>query len=144
MLQDSSDSEGEDENDPNYIVEALNNGFDVEIDVWYKHGDVWLGHDNPTYPVDVQFIQLPMFWCHAKNLDALHYMIDADINCFWHQDDERTLTRKGFIAIANKLPEAQKNVHLLLRCNSHKFGAQLTVVKAVNQTLGHSSGCVLQ
>ena len=72
----------EKENNPDYIVEALNNGFEVEIDVWYKHGDVWLGHDDPTYPVDVQFIQLPMFWCHAKNLDALHYMIDANINCF--------------------------------------------------------------
>lgn len=87
----------EKENNPDYIVEALNNGFEVEIDVWYKHGDVWLGHDDPTYPVDVQFIQLPMFWCHAKNLDALHYMIDANINCFWHQEDERTLTSKGFI-----------------------------------------------
>ena len=36
-------------------------------------------------------------WCHAKNIKALAYMTDNDINCFWHQGDDVTLTNHGYI-----------------------------------------------
>lgn len=86
------------ENKVAYIEEALEVGFEVEIDVWYLDGNFYLGHDGPQETVPESYLENPKFWCHAKNLDALHRMlVNSDIHCFWHQDDDVTLTSKGFI-----------------------------------------------
>ena len=85
------------ENEPLYIVEALEKGFDVEIDVWYKKGQFYLGHDEPQYKVKREFLQNRKLWCHAKNIEALNKMLKEDIHCFWHQEDDVTLTSKGFM-----------------------------------------------
>ena len=86
------------ENEPLYIIEALEKGFDVEIDVWYKEDGFWLGHDKPQYPVDEHYLENPKFWCHAKNIEALSKMLDNNkIHCFFHQEDDVTLTSKGYI-----------------------------------------------
>ena len=37
-------------------------------------------------------------WCHAKNIDALNWLLGWDrINCFWHQQDNYTITSKKFV-----------------------------------------------
>jgi hypothetical protein len=85
------------ENSPHYIFEALAEGFDVEIDVWVKNGHVQLGHDRPTYSVNKNMLKINGLWCHAKNIEALEFMMnEGDINCFWHQGDDITLTSKGY------------------------------------------------
>jgi len=85
------------ENSPKYIENAIKQGYDVEIDVWYTDG-FYLGHDNPTYKVDIKYLQNNKLWCHAKNGEALYEMRKIDkIHCFWHQDDDMTLTSKGYI-----------------------------------------------
>ena len=77
---------------------ALYHGLDVEIDVWYKNNDWYLGHDKPKYLVDESFLENKKLWCHAKNLDALNLMIkNKKIHCFWHQNDDFTLTSKNYI-----------------------------------------------
>jgi len=85
------------ENNPEFIIESLNLGFDVEIDVWYINDKLFLGHDLPQYPVLKTFLQNKSFWCHAKNIEALNFMLKNDIHCFWHQEDRHTLTSKGYI-----------------------------------------------
>jgi hypothetical protein len=86
------------ENQPEYINEAIDNGFDVEIDVWYIDNQFWLGHDNPQYKVSEGFLEHPKLWCHAKNIDALYVMnMNYHIHCFWHQEDDVTLTSKGYL-----------------------------------------------
>ena len=85
------------ENSPKYIWSALNSGFDVEIDVWFHDGDFWLGHDEPQYKVDVEFLINDKFWCHAKNIEALLEMKKYPIHYFWHESDKITLTSKNFI-----------------------------------------------
>ena len=75
----------EDENSPNHINNAIEKGYSVEVDVWYKNG-FYLGHDNPTYKIDVNFLQQEKIWCHAKNLEALSKMNKySNIHYFWHQ-----------------------------------------------------------
>lgn len=77
---------------------ALNNGFDVEIDVWFKNNKWYLGHDEPIYSIKESFLQNNKLWCHAKNLDALSLMLkNKKIHCFWHQNDDFTLTSKNYI-----------------------------------------------
>lgn len=84
------------ENNPKHILNVLNK-FEVEIDVWYKADNFLLGHDNPIYRVEKQFLKNDGLWCHAKNYRALLEMLDNNIHCFWHQEDKYTLTSKGFI-----------------------------------------------
>ena len=88
------------ENKPSYLLHALHLGFDVEIDAWLdpKTGQWSLGHDEPTYPIKYDFLVTPGFWVHAKNGPALRAMVqDPRIHCFTHDEDEYTLTSKGYI-----------------------------------------------
>ena len=91
------------ENNPVYIDKALSRGFSVEIDVWFKNGKWYLGHDLPQYEIEFDYLknnnkELPKLWCHAKNIEALNKMTGhTDIHCFWHQEDDVTLTSRNFI-----------------------------------------------
>jgi glycerophosphoryl diester phosphodiesterase len=86
------------ENSIKAINLALKNGFDVEIDVWLKDNNLYLGHDEPVYKINKKFLQNKKLWCHAKNFEALNFMLKhKNIICFWHQNDKYTLTSNGFI-----------------------------------------------
>ena len=88
----------EKENHPIYIVEALSQGYEVEIDVWHKNGKFFLGHDTPQYEIDAKFLQNCNLWCHAKNDSALVEMSKLqNVHFFWHQEDHYTLTSQGII-----------------------------------------------
>lgn len=53
---------------------------------------------DPINKVSLEYLKHPCFWCHAKNLDALAIMLQhPDIHCFSHQNDDFTLTSRGFI-----------------------------------------------
>ena len=84
------------ENHPYYIKRAMDHGYDVEIDVWFDNG-WYLGHDKPEYEVDLDFLSNSRFWIHCKNLNCLKYLYNTELNYFWHQEDDFTLTSKGFI-----------------------------------------------
>jgi hypothetical protein len=92
------------ENMPEYVLDTLKKGYDVEIDVWYNNG-FWLGHDEPTFPIGVSFLKNKKLWCHAKNLEALSMMKkENDIHYFWHQSDDYTITSQKYIwTYPNKL-----------------------------------------
>ena len=89
------------ENHPDYIDEAINAGFEVEVDMWLideKHW--WLGHDAPQYKVDPDWLlhKCTTLWIHCKNCYALEGLARYDIGhrdyfrYFFHQDDQYTLT----------------------------------------------------
>ena len=61
----------QEENKLEYIIKALNEGYHVEIDVWYLEGTFFLGHDSPDYKIEEDFLKNKKFYCHAKNLNAL-------------------------------------------------------------------------
>ena len=86
------------ENHPDQIKQALQKGYDCEIDIWYLDHCWMLGHDGPKYIVDHTFLEQPGLWIHAKNLTALYVLgADAKLNFFWHQEDDYTLTSQGYI-----------------------------------------------
>ena len=43
------------ENKPEYLLQAVNDGYDCEVDVWLIDNEIWLGHDRPDYKVDKEF-----------------------------------------------------------------------------------------
>jgi len=94
------------ENKPEYILNALKLGYDVEIDVWFIDSKWYLGHDVPTYKIDFyEFIyDTKKLWLHIKNVEAFNELtilskeLKIDwINYFWHQNDDYTLTSGGYI-----------------------------------------------
>jgi hypothetical protein len=89
------------ENEPNYIDKAIKEGYDVEIDVWYIDGLIYLGHDKPQYGIDFRWIQdrFNRLWVHCKNVEAVVYFKECGyiINYFWHQEDTLTLTSQNYI-----------------------------------------------
>lgn len=89
----------EKENHPDQILLALNQGYDVEVDLWKIRNMWWTGHDKPTHQVTEKFIGQAGLWIHCKNLEALYELASRDIrfNYFWHQEDDFTLTSTGFI-----------------------------------------------
>lgn len=88
------------ENTINYILNAISNGFDVEIDVWYIDGCLYLGHDKPLYLVhDFDFFKTNVnrLWCHCKNVQALDILLPMGIHCFIHDKDNATLTSHNIV-----------------------------------------------
>ena len=85
------------ENSPEYIDQALGLGYDVEIDIWYLDDQLYLGHDLPQYETTIDYLRNNRFWCHCKNAEALRYLLDNNIHCFFHEEDDVTLTSHGII-----------------------------------------------
>lgn len=86
------------ENDPSFVNGALSLGFDVEIDVWKINDIYFLGHDKPTYEVDLEFLERPHLWCHAKNIDAISSLsINYKVHSFYHNEDDCVLTSRRYI-----------------------------------------------
>lgn len=85
------------ENTIKQINTALMFGYDVEIDIWKINNIIYLGHDFPNYQVDNTFLFNNKIWCHAKNIEALEYCIENNIQCFSHNIDDYTITSSGYI-----------------------------------------------
>lgn len=87
------------ENEPAYIDHAIELGYDVEIDLWMNDGVLYLGHDSIQYGITLNWLEerKSKLWIHCKNVDAIEYLHNKDLNYFWHQEDTLTLTSKGHI-----------------------------------------------
>ncbi len=86
------------ENHPDYIIQALQLGYNVEIDVWYTNNNWYLGHDNPVFEIKFDFLNNDKLWLHAKNGDAFNILLQYNnINVFWHTNEDWILTSKGYI-----------------------------------------------
>lgn len=91
------------ENTTDYISEALEKGYDVEIDVRGRDGKLFLGHDFEQEEVDGKYLSGLKFWVHAKNIEAVQLIREWNrtnrgrIHWFWHQEDDITLTSMNFI-----------------------------------------------
>lgn len=86
------------ENSLEYLLAAMDDGYDVEFDVRYVDNRFWLGHDEPQWSVDYSFLQGEKKWVHCKNIEAFCELHDdPSVNCFWHENDKYTLTSRLFV-----------------------------------------------
>lgn len=100
------------ENHPNYVSNAIHQGFDAEVDVWLFDG-LDLGHDKPQYSINIDYLIgfSEQLWIHCKNLDALFFLSEfPELNIFWHQKDDFTLTSRNFIWTYPKKPVTSLSV----------------------------------
>jgi hypothetical protein len=113
------------ENTPSYLVQALNVGVEVEVDVWVIDGKIFFGHDAPQHEVGETFVELIHrdAWFHCKNLGALDYFSKKDqgYKFFWHQSDDYTLTSHGQIWVYPGKPFTKDSIVVDLRPD-HNYG----------------------
>lgn len=105
------------ENSIPHLQNALDEGFDVELDLWRQDGEFFIGHDRPQYPVEHEWLnEKPhRLWIHCKNLNCLQFMTQTDWRYFWHQSDEFTLTSTKHIWT---FPQKQVTPQSILVCTN--------------------------
>ena len=83
------------ENTQSYIQDAIDLGYDVEIDVRLIDGQLWLGHDGPQYKVEHSWLQprKEYLWIHCKDLAAAKECWEYQSFC--HTSDPYTYTTTG-------------------------------------------------
>ena len=89
--------EHDNENSPKYINAALKEGYEVEVDVRFENGVFFLGHDFNQYKINKEYLLNDKLWCHAKTKGALEALDKIKAHYFWHQEDDYTITSKGYI-----------------------------------------------
>ena len=76
----------ETENTVNQIDKCIEEGYDVEIDLWYNitTQTFWLGHDHPKEIIT--FYELAKrsqyLWVHCKDITTLDFMSRTSFNFF--------------------------------------------------------------
>ena len=71
----------------------------MDIDVWMVNGELFLGHDEPQYPISEDWIEdrYETLWIHCKNVEAMEAFNVSSFNYFWHEEDTMTLTSMGVL-----------------------------------------------
>jgi hypothetical protein len=103
------------ENSEYYIELAINLGYDVEIDVWYKKGWFILGHDEPKNITSIKFLleHQDKLWCHAKNIETFNILLEFEkLNCFYHQTDDCALTSHHYLWTYFDKPLTERSILL--------------------------------
>jgi len=92
------------ENNPKIINQALAAGFDAEIDLQFVDGKLYLGHDEPTYEITIDFLNQKGLWIHAKTVEALRFLssVMPSTNYFFHEEDPMVITSHGWIWVHPK------------------------------------------
>ena len=100
-----------DENQPLYIDEAIEAGYDVKIDLWFEKesNKFYLGNYEADYQVDVDWLgdRSTSLWIQCKNMDALSYFneyeaeVSNQFNYFSHDLDIGVLTSHKYIWSTN-------------------------------------------
>lgn len=87
------------ENSISYLWEAIEAGYDVEVDIRCIDGEYLLGHDKPEHIITLAEIQelSPFAWFHAKNYEALVNLTNEGHHVFAHDQDLWALTSRNIV-----------------------------------------------
>lgn len=86
------------ENRPDYIYHAFATCGGVEIDLQTHKDVLYLGHDEPQYPVtsEIQkFLVRPGVYCHAKDVESVRPLLTLGAEVFFHTTEKFVFTSKG-------------------------------------------------
>lgn len=87
------------ENTKEYIQEAINEGYEVEIDVRSKDGLLFLGHDSADYEVDLDWLRerRECLWIHCKDFESLSILVDENLKIFFHEKENYSIISNNLI-----------------------------------------------
>jgi hypothetical protein len=94
------------ENDPKLLDKRIADGYDVELDVWYKDNQLFLGHDEPEHLITFEWLmQTSKKYIHTKNAQTLEYLLlrcgkeGYNPNIFYHTGEHYSLTTRNHIIV---------------------------------------------
>ena len=66
------------ENTPPYIDKAIEEGFDVMVDVWFDlEAHAWFaGGESPTHNIQLNYLKHPNIICNAKTVDTFNKIME--------------------------------------------------------------------
>ncbi|WP_431857369.1 hypothetical protein [Azospirillum sp.] len=82
------------ENEPAFIRECIARGFHVEVDLWCVDGAWFLGHDDPTHPIDLAEFDREEVIFHLK---SPHVPPLRHADAFAIDNDRYVLTLRGLL-----------------------------------------------
>jgi hypothetical protein len=88
------------ENKPEKILDVINEKLQVEIDLRWYNNKFYLGHDEPQYEIDVDFLidNSLSLWVHCKERESLQEALKLKtVHCFWHDTDDYALTNLSYV-----------------------------------------------
>ncbi len=95
------------ENTQIYIQEAINKGYDVKVDLWVMNGKLYLGSNEPTTPLDIDWLEraASKLWLHCRDTEVISKLVDLDprganLHYFWHENDTLTLTSRCYMWVS--------------------------------------------
>lgn len=96
------------ENKPDYIQEAIDKGYDVEIDVRLNTVGMFLGHDTPDYGTTLEWLldRKESLWVHAKDFNSLDLLLAQGMRVFYHQLEKHTIIGNTRIIWSHDISEA--------------------------------------
>ena len=108
------------ENKPSQIESVIKKGFNVEIDVWLINNKYWLGHDEPQYLTSYNWLKeiKSHLYIHCKNHDLVEFLFQSDMNYFWHEDDDMTITSFGHLWCHPKIKPIKNCIAVLPEINN--------------------------
>ncbi len=109
----------EHENNLETILMLTQRGIHVECDIWKIGDTLYLGHDLPQTPITLQELQSQYLWIHAKNKDALEYLLYQRNKCgiplriFWHTTEDYCFTTSLECIVYPGKPLLQDSVFMM-------------------------------
>ena len=125
---------GSKENHPDAIGECLAQGFGVELDLWTLNGEHWLGHDSPTYRIDLSALDRVAVYFHLK---TPHIPPLANADVFAIDRDPYAITIRGRIWTNYGQPASSVGI----MCAPELVGADEPLEQFMNRITGAFGIC---
>lgn len=134
------------ENNPEIILEIIKNHprLLIEIDLNIMEDGIYLGHDYPNYKIDIDFIikNKDRFILHVKRFDSESDFVNKSLSkiykishCFSHEDDNFTITNRGWIWSHPKMGFVPNSIFVLpekfVSLNSREFRNKINLLKGI-------------
>jgi hypothetical protein len=101
----------ENSNKPEFIINTINQGFDVKIDLWLENNELYLGDEKPEYKMEIDLLSTyhHKLWLHCHDLAIIERFHGLDamgvkLNYFYLNLDPITRTSKGYNIVSNHKP----------------------------------------
>lgn len=102
----------EKENRPSYIDCAIQLGYEVEVDLRIFDNEIWLGHDEPQYKINLSWMELRKnkIWYHCKDINSALFLSELNdgYQYFCHTQDSFVCTSRNYFWVhdlTNKINE---------------------------------------
>jgi len=121
------------ENEPAFIKQCLAGGFHVEIDLWFIDNKYFLGHDEPTYRIDIDEFDHEEVIFHLK---TPHLPLLRRADAFAIENDPYVLTLRGLLWMNYGQTPGVRSV----MCSPELVGHSLGVEAFVRTIAGRAAG----